>query len=227
MIDCGFSIKFTLMALEKKGCSPKDLTAILVTHEHSDHISGVSAFAKRYSIPVYMTAGTARSPKIDHVKNTIHLIELDQEIDIHDVRIMPVSVPHDAMEPCQFIVTCGQKSLGVLTDLGSISKHVEAQFFNCDALLLEANHDAEMLWAGPYPQSLKRRVAGDWGHLSNDQAASFLQHLNSGLKTLVLGHISDKNNSLDKVMQAIEPFVNIKTKVIYASQETGFDWLDV
>ena len=227
LIDCGFSLKYMLAALEVKGCKPEQLSAIVVTHEHGDHIKGVNTLAKRYSIPVYLTRGTLRADKIDTQKNIIHILQPDRTVDIAGITVQPVTVPHDAREPCQFVFTHAERTLGVLTDLGSLSSHVRQSFSACHALLLEANHDVSMLWAGPYPQSLKQRVIGDWGHLSNEQAADFMQHLSVLPETLVLGHISEKNNSLALVRKAFEGWESTLQRVIYASQQSGFDWLEV
>ncbi|NRB40981.1 MAG: MBL fold metallo-hydrolase [Pseudomonadales bacterium] len=227
LIDCGFSLKYMLAALAEKSCGAEDIDAILVTHEHADHISGVNTLAKRFSIPIYTAAGTLRTGKIDTQKNTVHLLQLDKPIDIAGVEVLPVTVPHDAKEPCQFVFTAHDKRLGVMTDLGSISAHVAKAFAGCDALLLEANHDVDMLWAGPYPQSLKRRVLGEWGHLSNVQAAAFLHSLDALPKTLVLGHISEKNNSELLVEQVFKPFAQDVDQIIFATQDSGFDWIEV
>lgn len=227
MIDCGFSLKYMLTALESKGCSPADVTAILVTHEHGDHVAGVNTFAKRFNTPVYLTAGTARSGKVDAQKARLHTVQPDKAFTIADITIQPVTVPHDAREPCQFVFRSAGKTLGVMTDLGSISPHVASHFQACDSLLLEANHDVDMLWGGSYPPSLKQRVLSDWGHLSNVQAAAFLATFSSSLNTLVLGHISEKNNSLDIVQQVFSAFEGLASTFHLASQESGFDWLDV
>ncbi len=227
LIDCGFSLKYMLSALEQKACVPDDLTAILVTHEHSDHISGVNTLAKRYNIPVYLTPGTARAQKICSEKNQLIHFIADKPILIGDILVKPVTVPHDAREPCQFVFSHDHRKLGVMTDLGSISSYVADQYSHCDALLLEANHDVPMLWAGPYPPSLKQRVIGDWGHLSNEQAAQFLSNQESLPKLLVLGHISEKNNALEKVEKAFSCFSDRIDDIIYATQSEGFSWLQV
>lgn len=227
LIDCGFSFKYMQSALAVKGCSPEDISAILVTHEHGDHISGVNTLAKRLSIPVYLTPGTARSNKLALDKLDIRLLKADKPIDIAGLSILPVTVPHDAMEPCQFVFSSADKMLGVMTDLGSISDHVNQHFSRCDALLLEANHDVDMLWAGPYPPTLKRRVLSDWGHLSNVQAVDYLQRQEVLPKTLVLGHISEKNNSMALVTQAFSMFESQIPTLIFAAQDNGFDWIDV
>lgn len=227
MIDCGFSVKSTLARLEQVDCRPESISAILVTHEHSDHISGVARFAKRFNVPVYSSRGTARTGKLENVE-TMHWIVPDNAFSIDDMAVMPVAVPHDANEPCQFVVTVGGKRLGIVTDLGSVSEHVYAEYKECDALLLEANHDLEMLWAGKYPPQLKQRVASDWGHLSNAQAKEFLHAVNTErLSTLVLGHLSEQNNCIEKVKGCFSSFEEIIDSIIYACQKEGFGWITV
>jgi phosphoribosyl 1,2-cyclic phosphodiesterase len=232
MVDCGFSLKYIAQAMSDKACSPNQLTAILVTHEHADHIQGVNTLAKRLCVPVYCTAGTFRSGKINPQLD-VRIIQDSQAFQLGNLQATAVTVPHDANEPCQFHFQANAKKLGILTDLGSISEHVFSAFADCHALLLEANHDKAMLMAGPYPPSLKHRVASDWGHLSNDQAAQFLHNGFSAeqrmqnLSTLVLGHISEKNNSLHSVKQLFGDFEKRVSQVLYASQQTGFSWLSV
>ena len=227
MIDCGFSLKYIKQAMLDKGCEPSQLSAIIVTHEHSDHVQGVNTLAKRYKIPIYCTVGTACSPKLTP-ELTIHIVRDAQAFQLGGIEITPITVPHDANEPCQFHFSAANKKLGVLTDLGSISEYVFHAFNHCDALLLESNHDVDMLWAGPYPQSLKHRVVGEWGHLSNTQAVAFLQTIAlEKLSTLVLGHISEKNNTLNLVKNLFQPFESKIGRVIYADQKEGFSWISV
>jgi phosphoribosyl 1,2-cyclic phosphodiesterase len=227
MIDCGFPLKVTLPRLAEMGISPEQIDAILVTHEHGDHIGGVSRLARKFQIPVYLTAGTYRSKKVDE-KTTVKFIQPDTPLKLKDMVINPVTVPHDAREPCQFVIEKSSRSLGVLTDLGSLSVHVQNAFSNCDALVLEANHDVDMLMNGPYPPSLRARVAGNWGHLSNQQAFDFLQNSGDNLpETLVLGHISMQNNSVDKVKDIFSPFESQVSIVHYATQDEGYGWLNV
>jgi len=227
MVDCGFSMREVFSRLEDAQCAPEQLTALLVTHEHADHISGVAVLARKLSLPVYATRGTAKTGKLDSVAD-VRWISLDEEFQIGDISIMPVAVPHDAHEPCQYVFSAAGRQLGIITDLGSISEHVQQAFNDCHALLLEANHDAEMLWQGAYPESLKRRVASDWGHLNNQQAEDFLHSINQEkLTTLVLGHISEKNNCLTRVKQHFQQFAQPQRQVTYATQDSGFDWLDV
>lgn len=227
LIDCGFSLKEAELRLQRLGRSAGQLTAILVTHEHSDHIKGVAALSRRYNLPVYMTPGTYQGRDLGELPG-LNLIHAYTPFTLNGLRVIPVAVPHDAREPAQFVLEYAGLRLGILTDLGSITPHVEASYQACDAMVLEANHDPFMLAAGQYPPSLKRRVGGHWGHLSNQQAAGFLQRLDTGrLQHLVVAHISQKNNSLDLAMAALAPVTQQVKQVTYACQEQGFDWLAV
>lgn len=227
LIDCGFSVKDAEQRLARLGKTPQHLTAILVTHEHSDHIKGVAALARRYDLPVYMTPGTWHSRDLGELPK-LNLIHAYAPFQLNGLQVNPVAVPHDAREPSQFVFEYAGLRLGILTDLGSITPHVETAYQDCDAILLEANHDPFMLASGSYPPSLKQRVGGQWGHLSNQQAAGFLQRIDTRrLQHLVVAHISQKNNSLDVVRAAIEPVTKTVQQVTYACQDQGFDWLAV
>ncbi|MCV6627014.1 MAG: MBL fold metallo-hydrolase [Cellvibrionaceae bacterium] len=227
LIDCGFTIKETERRLALLGLAPLELSAILVTHEHSDHLKGVAPFARKHNLPVYMTPGTYHARDIGKLPQ-LELIENYQAFQLGELHITPVPVPHDAREPAQFILEAAGRRLGVLTDLGNISAHVENHFQACDALLLEANHDSMMLAMGPYPLSLKDRVGGPWGHLNNQQALRFLQQQDlSRLEQLVIAHISEQNNALEKVQEVFKPLAGEVSNIHYASQEEGFGWLEV
>lgn len=226
LIDCGFTIKEVERRISRLGRSAADITAILVTHEHADHLKGVPALARKYKLPVYMTPGTFRSRDLG-VLPRLHLIEGYQPFRLGNVEVTPVAVPHDAREPAQFVFQARGRRLGVLTDLGNISAHVEEQYLDCDALLLEANHDPQMLAMGPYPYSLKQRVGGLWGHLSNQQAAGFLQRINTArLEHLVVGHISQKNNTPELARAVLAEVTDGIAQVEYACQDAGFDWIN-
>lgn len=227
LIDCGFSLKETVRRLERIGLRPEQLDAILVTHEHGDHIKGVGPLARKYNIPVYITAGTLRSKKTGVLDN-VKVIHRYEPFVINTFHITPVAVPHDASEPAQFIIECDNKRLGILTDLGNVSPHVEMHYQSCDALILEANHDPAMLASGAYPLSLKQRVGGAWGHLSNQQAARFLASVDrQKLEHLVVAHISRKNNSIELAQQAFGDLHAPINNVVYACQDDGFDWLSL
>lgn len=227
LIDCGFSVKEAELRLARLGKTAHDLTAILVTHEHSDHIKGVAALARRHNLPVYMTPGTYHSKDLGELPQ-LNLIHAYAPFELHGLQVNPVAVPHDAREPTQFVFEYAGLRLGILTDLGSITPHVEAAYQACDAMLLEANHDPFMLASGSYPPSLKQRVGGQWGHLSNQQAAGFLQRIDTQrLQHLVVAHISQKNNSVEVARAVLEPVTQAVKQVTYACQDQGFDWLAV
>lgn len=227
MIDCGFSLREATKRLQRLGKSPESIQAILVTHEHGDHIKGVAAFSRRYQIPVYITPGTFRSRDFGDMPH-LQLIQDYAPFEIAGLQVLPVAVPHDAREPSQFVFEYQGKRLGILTDLGSITPHVENQYQSLDAMVLEANHDPFMLASGSYPPSLKQRVGGSWGHLSNQQAAGFLQRIDCArLQHLVVAHISQQNNRLDLAQAALAPITQDIKQITYACQDQGFDWLSV
>lgn len=227
LIDCGFSAKETVARLAKLGKSAHDISAVLVTHEHGDHIRGVPALARKFNLPVYITPGTLKVKDLGKMP-ALHLIEGYQPFTIGPFSIVPVAVPHDAREPAQFVIEAGGKSLGILTDLGMITAHVEDSYQHCDALVLESNHDPVMLAYSAYPQSLKTRVGGPWGHLSNQQSAGFLANFDvARLQHLVIAHISQQNNSLEAARAVLDPVSEGAQQVIYACQEGGFDWLEL
>jgi len=226
LIDCGFTLKATEQRLRGKGIAPDQIQAILVTHEHSDHIRVGVILSRRYDIPVYLTHGTHLAERARKLPK-IELINSRQVFDIGDLQIQPVPVPHDDNEPCQFIIGNGSKKLGVVTDLGSITPFIQKHYSGLDALLLECNHDIGMLRDGPYPHSLKQRVGGKFGHLSNCQAASLLESITlDNIQQLVVSHISQQNNSVDKVLSQIENVTQVKHLVV-ADQDSGFDWLTI
>jgi phosphoribosyl 1,2-cyclic phosphodiesterase len=227
LVDCGFTVKETERRMARLGRSPSDLTAILVTHEHGDHIKGVLPLARKYQLPVYSSYGTAEYLQLG--KSPLWRgLNLTEAFSFGDLRVTPVAVPHDAREPCQFVFSQRKKTFGLLTDLGSITPFVREHYSQCDALLLECNHDTELLAVGPYPPSLKRRVAGDWGHLNNAQAASLLESsCVERLQHLVMAHLSEQNNTPALAEQAIAPMLGESQALLSADQEAGFGWLDI
>lgn len=226
LLDCGFTLKETERRLARLDVSPEKLSAIFVTHEHSDHINGVGPLARKYRIPVYLTPGTWHTGRIGEVPS-VELISSHGDILLGEITISPVAVPHDAREPVQYIFQSEGKTLGVLTDLGSFTRQVTDHYADCDALVLEANHCPVMLDNGPYPESLKQRVGSDWGHLSNQQTDEFLKSLTKPLKHLVLAHLSEQNNSRTKVQQVLKSQLEKAENVLFACQQQGFNWLSV
>lgn len=212
------------------GIVAEDLAAILVTHEHSDHIKGVARLANLCRIPVYTTWGTWAS-KLNGMldEGLLQLITPHEEFVVAGLQVQPVPVPHDAREPCQFVIEQNGKRLGLLSDVGSVTPHMVESYQDCDALMLECNHDLAMLSEGPYPPALKRRVSGPLGHLNNRQSADMLSQLErTAMQHLVIGHISQKNNHPDLAMEALLSDAICPESIIrLATQNSGFDWLTV
>lgn len=227
LVDCGFSVREVDRRMERLGVNPADLSGILVTHEHTDHSSGVARLSRRYEVPVYLTHGTQASGRCDDVFRS-ELFHSDVDFHVGAIRVSPIAVPHDAREPCQFVLSHGALRLGILTDLGSLTPAVLQHYRGCHALLLECNHDSQMLADGAYPASLKRRVSGDWGHLNNHQSARFLASQDHALlQHLVVAHISEKNNCQQRVSDALASCYARTDDIVWADQDSGFDWLRV
>jgi phosphoribosyl 1,2-cyclic phosphodiesterase len=228
LVDCGFSAKEAEKRLHQHHLSAKDLAAIVITHEHADHIQGVRVLARKYQIPIYATAGTAGCLAAD-VFDLVHEFSSHESFTIKDLNVQPFPVPHDAREPTQFVFSNGKTKLGLLTDVGSITPVIEAALDACDGLLLEANHDVMMLANGDYPESLKQRVGGRFGHLNNVQSATLLEKINtSRLQHIIAMHISEKNNSPDLVLPLFADALNCTQDWIgIADQDAGFGWREL
>ena len=230
MIDCGFGVRDTAARLARLGLAPRDLDAIVVTHEHSDHVGGVAAFAAKQAIPVWLTFGT-----LSVVGERFACMDRVYGFDSHDrfavgaIEVHPFPVPHDAREPVQFVVTDGTARLGVLTDIGMSTPAVERALSGCDALVLECNHDAAMLSEGPYPPALKARIAGRFGHLDNAASSALLAALdNSRLRHIVAAHLSKQNNTPAHARTALAQALGCSDDWIgVADQSTGFGWREI
>lgn len=230
LVDCGFTLRDTEARLARLGVSPEALTGVLVTHEHGDHARGVGPLSRRHKVPVFASFGTARALSEGALRGCeVEELRPGRVFNVGAVAVHPVPVPHDAREPCQFVFDAGAQRVGVLTDLGHVTGHVVEQYSACDALVLECNHDEQMLAQGPYPPSLKRRVGGNLGHLNNRQSAALLAQLDrSRLQHLVLSHLSEQNNSPALALAAIEPVMaEADTSIQVACQAQGFGWLSV
>lgn len=229
LIDCGFSLKEVVARLQRLNVEPESLTAILVTHEHDDHAKGVFRLAARFGIPVWLTHGTRKMCERylpDHSEIECHIFDSHTSFSIQDACVMPYPVPHDAREPTQFVFTDGQSKLGILTDVGCSTSHIEQMLSASDALLLECNHDLTMLETGPYARSLKDRVGGRLGHLDNQSSAALLSVLdNSKLKHIVAAHLSEKNNRPELARQALSQVLGCEQSWVgIAEQQAGLDW---
>lgn len=227
LLDCGFTMKEVIARLSRFRLHPDMLDGIIITHEHDDHISGVERLARRFDIPVWLTHGTLRgAKKTFSTLPRINIIDSYEQFSIGDINIQPYPVPHDAHEPTQFIFSNGVSRLGVLTDTGCSTTHIESVLSRCHALVLECNHDAKLLANSNYPPGLKKRVGGRLGHLENTTSAKLLAKLDcSLLQHLVVAHLSRVNNTPYLAQLAISKAINCELDWIgVADQNTGFDW---
>lgn len=229
MLDCGFSIKETSLRLARLNLVPDDLTGIVITHEHDDHAGGAFKFAAKHQIPVWLTYGTlkmaARYLPSQHDLE-LNVVDSHCAFSIADINVQPFPVPHDAREPIQCTFSDGDNTLGVLTDVGRITPYIEEKLSSCKALVLECNHDARLLQAGPYSWTLKQRVGGDLGHLENSISAELLAKLdNRQLQHIVAAHLSAKNNTPELAKSALAKALDCEVDWIgVADQAQGFDW---
>jgi phosphoribosyl 1,2-cyclic phosphodiesterase len=229
LIDDGFSPRELQRRLVRAGVDIASLGAILVTHEHGDHAGGVAAFARRRDLPVYATQGTAAAAGFEQRVRRLHRIRAGAELRIGPLQVLPIEVPHDASEPVQFMLSHGERRLAILTDLGHPAPAVIAMLSRLNALVLEFNHDLQMLRAGPYSDALKARIESDVGHLSNSQSVQFLQLLDRGqLTRVVAAHLSQTNNRPHLARQAVG-CVGMPGHVQcdVADQALGLDWRTV
>lgn len=227
MLDCGFSAVETVRRLARLGLEPDALDAILVTHEHDDHVGGVARFARKFDIPVYLSYGTyAAATAAGGTFSDVVIIDSHTPFAVGDVEIFPYPVPHDAREPTQFVFGDGASRLGVLTDAGASTPHIEAMLSGLDGLVIECNHDRDLLLGSSYPESLKSRIAGRYGHLDNNQAAQILAAIDRrSLQHVVAAHLSQKNNRPDLACAALAGALNCAPDWVgVASQIDGFDW---
>ena len=227
MVDCGFGFAETVMRLQRVGYAAEDLDAIIVTHEHDDHIGGVARFALRLDIPVYLTAGTHAAVAARFESVDCRMFDPHARFQLGDLQVEPFPVPHDAREPAQMVFNDGKHRLGVLTDVGLATPHIRAMLSGCSALLLECNHDATLLREGPYPPSLKARIGSRYGHMRNEDSAQLLASLDNGkLRHVVAAHLSDTNNTPALARAALAHALGGRPEDIgIATQERGTDWV--
>jgi len=227
LLDCGFSGKEVERRLARLNCRAEDLDAIVITHEHTDHIGSALTLARRWSIPLHMSWGTARAIGADEANVELNVLWGDESVAIGDLNVMPYTVPHDAREPLQYVFSDGACRLGVLTDVGVSTPHITNVLSGCDALVLESNPDVEMLAASRYPPSLKARIGGTHGHLNNEAAAAILASLDrSRLRHLVAAHLSQQNNLPHLAQAALAAVLGASAvDIVVATQAEGFDWL--
>jgi len=209
LVDAGISGKRIEEGLNKLGLSIKDLDGILVTHEHTDHTAGLGIISKKYEIPIYATEGTingilACKTTAGIPRDLMKVIKADSSFELNDLKINPVKISHDANEPVAYRINHGNKAVGVCTDLGIYTDYTVESFKGVNAILLEANHDVNMLSVGNYPYYLKRRILSDKGHLSNENSGRLLcEILHDDLNMILLGHLSQENNLAELAYEAV------------------------
>lgn len=216
LLDCGTSGKRTSEALLKLAISDKVLDAIVVTHEHGDHTKGVGILARKLKLPVYATYGTHKSLDVGKIsEEQIKAVTYDVTYDINGIGVTPFAIPHDAAEPCGYVFTDGRERIAVATDMGIMTEAVLSRISGCKSVLLESNHDVDMLRFGDYPYALKQRILSDIGHLSNESAAYTAYELvKRGTEHLMLGHLSDKNNTPEIAQMVTHSFLSDKNVCI-------------
>ena len=229
MLDCGFSLRETVMRLQRLGRQPADLAGILVTHEHGDHLGGVFRLARKFSLPVWMTHGTWVAAREPAHGLDLRIIANQQLLTIGALEVQAFPVPHDAREPVQYVFSNSVHRLGVLTDIGVPTPHACDVLSGCHGLVLECNHDARMLAASSYPYSLKRRISGHYGHLENSAAADLLTRIDcSRFQHLVAAHLSERNNLPILARNALAQSLGCDASWVgIASPDTGFSWRQI
>jgi phosphoribosyl 1,2-cyclic phosphodiesterase len=228
LVDCGLGLRDLDRRLGQAGMLAEQIDAIFITHEHGDHIGCAHRLALRERIPIWMSQGTHAALNEPDFDGLLHIARDTTVFELGALQVKPFTVPHDAREPLQLTCTDGAARLGVLTDLGHATPHVLEQLAGCGTLLLECNHDPQMLAASTYPPSLKRRVAGAHGHLANSAAGEIAQALrSSGLRQVVAAHLSEQNNRPDLARRVLATALDCDDADIQvANGPTGTGWLD-
>jgi phosphoribosyl 1,2-cyclic phosphodiesterase len=228
LVDCGFGPREAARRLARLDVAPESIAAVLVTHEHADHVGGVAAGAARFGWRVHASHGTAAAAR-QLADRAVCRFDSHAPFAVGDLEVHPYPVPHDAREPTQFVFSDGARSLGVLTDAGSVTPHILAMLTECAALVLECNHDVQMLARGRYPPPLKQRIAGDYGHLDNQAAAGLLRAIGgTGLMHVVAAHLSEENNTPELARAALADALGCTPDWIgVADQAGGCGWREL
>lgn len=232
LVDCGLALTETERRLARLGLEPSRVSAILVTHEHGDHACGAFEFAAAHRISVYLTHGTLAALKAEgKVLDGVPLVLVNgrQSFFVEGIQLLPFTVPHDAREPVQYVLSDGAARLGIVTDVGISTAHVENTLAGLDALVLECNYDHDMLWNGGYPRWLKERIAGPFGHLDNRESERLLGAIDrSRLKHVIGAHLSQQNNRPALARAALARALGCEESwVSLATQEEGFGWRSI
>jgi phosphoribosyl 1,2-cyclic phosphodiesterase len=228
LIDCGMSLRVLSQRLGQAGLEPGQIDAIFITHEHADHIGCAQRLSSQWRIPVWLSEGTRQASRHSFEPSLLRQAQDQQPIDLGEMQVLPFAVPHDAAQPLQLRCSDGQHDWGVLTDLGHVNESVRQALAGCHGLLLECNHDPELLQQSAYPAFLKRRVAGPLGHLANEQAAQLAGELQRGqLRHIVAAHLSQRNNRPELAQQALRTAVGPETELSIAGAQSGTAWIEI
>lgn len=229
MLDCGFTFAETAFRLARLGLAPEDIDAVIVTHEHDDHVCGAAQFAGRTDIAVHLTCGTLAAAAARFRRVRCECFAPHAPFAIGDLVVHPFPVPHDAREPAQCVFDDGDVRLGVLTDVGMATPHIREMLSGCSALMLECNYDAELLRTGPYAPPLKERIGSRYGHLQNSDSARLLASLDvSRLRHVVAAHLSETNNTPQLARAALAEALGAHANAIHvATQADGIPWMEV
>lgn len=228
LIDCGFTLKETLKRMATLGVAPSDLTAVLISHEHSDHVKGIGPLSRKFGVPIYLTHGTFRRLK-DNRLLAYELFHAHAPFTLGDIEVDPFPTAHDAAESCQFVLRKDNISFAVATDMGVCPPFVLGKLAGVNGVLIECNYDDDMLRNGPYPPSLQHRIRGQFGHLGNSQAGPVVRAIDHpSLETILLGHLSEKNNTeqcaLDAVLASV---VRNPERVEVLTQHAASRWIAI
>ena len=222
LVDAGISNRRIELGLKELGLKAEEVDGICLTHEHSDHIAGLSMYLKKHPVPVYATEGTLnqirKALSVPYAEEFLIPIEADRPFSVGDMEVTPFAISHDAAEPVAYRISGGESQVAVATDLGTYTPYVVQHLQNLNAILLESNHDIHMLETGPYPYYLKQRILGDQGHLCNENAGRLLSEiLNDRMTHVLLGHISKENNYPELAWEAVRLEVNLAPNEYRAS----------
>ena len=227
LIDAGVSKKRTETGLNNNDIDIRDISGIMITHEHIDHINGLGVITRKYEIPIYATAQTLdeieKNKKIGEIPHGLYReITPDCHFNVGDLEVCPFSISHDAVNPVGYRINCDSKSVAVATDMGKYDDYIVSNLTGLDALVIEANHDVNMLLAGSYPYHLKQRILGDRGHLSNESSGRLINDiLNDKIKKIILGHLSKENNFEDLSYQTV------RSEIIMSENDYKADDFDI
>ena len=214
LVDAGLSGKKTAEGVNSLGLSMDDISAILVTHEHRDHVGGLGVLARKYHIPIFLTNGThldiSRAKDLGKIDETLfNDIFPDEVFEISDIKITPIAISHDAAQPVGYRFECDNKKAAIVTDLGVYDDYILNHLQGLDVAMIEANHDINMLQVGPYPYPLKQRILSDNGHLSNEASGKLISAiLHDGIKSIYLGHLSHENNLPELAYETVRIEIN-------------------